>query len=82
MTSPTCVATLRLPDGREVALPVLTDAAGATFVDVRKLRQDTGALCAAARHVARAHARPSRPAGVCTFDPGFTSTAACASAVR
>ena len=35
-------ATLRLPDGREVSLPVLTDAAGALFVDVRRLQPDTG----------------------------------------
>ena len=41
MSAPT--ATLRLPDGREVALPVLTDASGALFVDVRKLQPDTGA---------------------------------------
>ncbi len=36
-------ATLRMPDGREIQLPVLTDAAGATFVDVRKLQPETGA---------------------------------------
>jgi hypothetical protein len=37
------VATLRMPDGSEVQLPVLTDAAGALFVDVRKLQPETGA---------------------------------------
>jgi hypothetical protein len=36
-------ATLTMPDGRTVSLPVLTDAAGALFVDVRKLQPDTGA---------------------------------------
>lgn len=53
-------ATLTLPDGREVALPVLTDEAGAVFVDIRALHPT---------------------AGVCCFDPGFGSTAACASKI-
>jgi hypothetical protein len=96
--APPC-ATLRMPDGREISLPVLTDAAGALFVDVRKLQPDTGALlrqlhaqwlraaCVAARCPERkprelgTEARAAR-AGICTFDPGFSSTAACASAVR
>ena len=52
-------ATLTLPDGRVLELPVLRDAAGATFLDVRRLYPE--------------HA-------VCTFDPGFNSTA-CASAI-
>jgi hypothetical protein len=30
-------ATLTLPDGRVLELPVLRDAAGATFLDVRRL---------------------------------------------
>jgi citrate synthase len=53
-------ATLTLPDGRVLELPVLRDAAGATFLDVRRLYPE--------------HA-------VCTFDPGFNSTASCASAI-
>jgi len=39
---------------------VLTDAAGATFLDVRRLYPDHS---------------------VCTYDPGFNSTASCASAI-
>ena len=50
----------RTPDGREIVLPVLTDAAGATFLDVRRLYPDHS---------------------VCTYDPGFNSTASCASAI-
>ena len=75
-------ATLRLPDGREVSLPVLTDAAGALFLDVRRLQPDTGAHppCAAAR--GRGAALTRSRAGVCTYDPGFGSTASCTSAVR
>jgi hypothetical protein len=46
--APPC-ATLRMPDGREISLPMLTDAAGALFVDVRKLQPDTGALFASLR---------------------------------
>ena len=55
-------ATLRLPDGREVSLPVLTDAAGALFLDVRRLQPDTGAHppCAAARARRGAHTRARR----------------------
>jgi len=53
-------ATLYLPDGRVLRLPVLRDNAGATFLDVRRLYPE--------------HA-------VCTFDPGFNSTASCASAI-
>ena len=30
------------PDGREVKIPVLRDAAGATFIDVRRLYPETG----------------------------------------
>lgn len=53
-------ATLTLPDGRVLQLPVLRDAAGATFLDVRRLYPEHG---------------------VCAFDPGFNSTASCASAI-
>jgi len=53
-------ALLTLPDGREVRLPVLHDAAGCTFLDVRALYPATG---------------------ICTFDPGFNSTASCASSI-
>lgn len=62
MASPTPVATLRLPDGREVCLPVLIDASGALFVDVRRLQPDTGApsLREAARLLTR-HAQVSVP---------------------
>jgi hypothetical protein len=60
MASPPPVATLRLPDGREVCLPVLYDASGALFVDVRRLQPDTGApsLREAARLLTR-HAQVS-----------------------
>ena len=53
-------AELRLPDGTTVKLPVLVDAAGQTFVDVRHLHTATG---------------------ICTFDPGFSSTASCQSKI-
>uniref|UniRef100_A0A7S3UCE3 Citrate synthase n=1 Tax=Picocystis salinarum TaxID=88271 RepID=A0A7S3UCE3_9CHLO len=53
-------AELRLPDGTTVKLPVLVDAAGQTFVDVRHLQTATG---------------------ICTFDPGFSSTASCQSKI-
>mmetsp|Transcript_9683 Transcript_9683/g.23916 ORF Transcript_9683/g.23916 Transcript_9683/m.23916 type:complete len:431 (-) Transcript_9683:597-1889(-) len=53
-------ATLTLPGGRTVEIPVLRDAAGATFLDVRRLFPETG---------------------VCTFDPGFNSTASCESTI-
>lgn len=53
-------AELRLPDGTTVKLPVLVDAAGQTFVDVRSLQTATG---------------------ICTFDPGFSSTASCQSKI-
>jgi hypothetical protein len=52
--APPPTAVLRMPDGAEILLPVLTDAAGARFLDVRRLQPTTG---------------------ICTFDPGFTSTA-------
>ncbi|GBF96378.1 citrate (Si)-synthase [Raphidocelis subcapitata] len=54
------VAQVILPDGRTVELPVLKDAAGQTFLDIRALQPSTG---------------------VCTFDPGFSSTASCQSAI-
>lgn len=41
-------------------MPVLRDAAGSTFLDVRTLYLETG---------------------ICTFDPGFNSTASCASTI-
>jgi citrate synthase len=53
-------ATLRLPDGVEITLPLLVDASGSRFIDVRKLQPTTG---------------------ICTFDPGFGSTAACESSI-
>ncbi len=103
VTPPTS-ATLHMPDGRVVSLPVLTDAVGAVFVDVRKLQPETGA-CArvwTARRLGSArrrdtprhagstqgprsrcnHSRAGAHAGICTFDPGFGSTASCTSAVR
>jgi hypothetical protein len=52
--APPPTAVLRMPDGTEILLPVLTDAAGARFLDVRRLQPTTG---------------------ICTFDPGFGSTA-------
>ncbi|KIZ03654.1 type II citrate synthase [Monoraphidium neglectum] len=54
------VAKLSLPGGKTLDLPILTDAAGNTFIDIRRLQPTTG---------------------ICTFDPGFTSTAACESAI-
>ncbi|GBF88983.1 citrate (Si)-synthase [Raphidocelis subcapitata] len=55
------VAKLILPGFSEpLCLPLLQDAAGALFIDVRSLQPKTG---------------------VCTFDPGFTSTAACESGI-
>ena len=54
------LAMLRMPDGREIELPVMRDADGNQFVDVRKLHPSTG---------------------ICTFDPGFTSIAACESRI-
>jgi citrate synthase len=40
--TPAGTATLTLPDGRAIPLPVLTDAAGATFVDIATLFPRTG----------------------------------------
>ncbi|DBA92912.1 hypothetical protein WJX79_000420 [Trebouxia sp. C0005] len=51
---------LKLPDGQELELPLLKDAAGNRFLDVRKLQPTTG---------------------ICTFDPGFTSTGSCDSKI-
>ena len=31
-------AVLRMPDGLEIELPVVTDAAGAKYVDIRRLQ--------------------------------------------
>ena len=53
-------ATVHLPDGRVVSLPVLTDNAGAIFLDVQRLYPEHK---------------------ICTFDPGFNSTASCASSI-
>ncbi|KAK9829818.1 hypothetical protein WJX72_008050 [[Myrmecia] bisecta] len=53
-------AQLTMPDGSVISLPVLQDAAGQTFIDIRKLQPSTG---------------------ICTFDPGFTSTGACQSSI-
>lgn len=53
-------ATLAMPDGQEISLPVLQDVYGNRFVDVRTLQPKTG---------------------ICTFDPGFSSTAACKSSI-
>eukprot|EP00891_Asterochloris_glomerata_P004678 jgi/Astpho2/4678/e_gw1.00067.398.1_t len=54
------VGTLQLPDGQVIDLPLLQDAAGNKFLDVRKLQPSTG---------------------ICTFDPGFTSTGSCDSKI-
>ncbi|KAK9822435.1 hypothetical protein WJX74_008201 [Apatococcus lobatus] len=54
------LAEVKMPDGQTLQLPVLSDAAGAKFLDVRKLQPTTG---------------------MCTFDPGFTSTGACQSQI-
>lgn len=53
-------ATITLPDGTSFKLPVLYDAAGSQFLDIRKLQP--------------LHS-------ICTFDPGFGSTASCESAI-
>jgi citrate synthase len=53
-------AKVTLPDGQELELPFLQDAAGNKFLDVRKLHPSTQ---------------------ICTFDPGFTSTASCESKI-
>ena len=39
---PPPTAVLTMPDGQEILLPVLTDAAGARFLDVRRLQPATG----------------------------------------
>lgn len=53
-------ATLTLPDGKEIKLPVLTPCGGGPdCIDVRSL-QANGYYC---------------------YDPGFTSTASCSSAI-
>lgn len=54
------MASVRLPDGQELELPLLKDASGNRFLDVRKLQPTTG---------------------ICTFDPGFTSTGSCDSKI-
>ena len=53
------VATLTLPDGKVVELPILQPSIGPGVIDVRNLRQS----------------------GYFTYDPGFTSTASCASSL-
>jgi citrate synthase len=53
-------ATLTMPDGSQIQLPVLKDASGSSFVDIRRLHPTTG---------------------ICTFDPGFGSTASCESSI-
>ena len=60
LPDPVGEASLTLPDGRSIHLPILEDVAGNSFVDIRSLY---GSL------------------GVCTYDPGFTSTASCHSAI-
>ena len=42
--TPAPCATLHMPDGRVLSLPVLTDAAGGTFLDVRKMLNESGEL--------------------------------------
>lgn len=54
------MAVVKLPDGQQLDLPLLQDAAGNRFLDVRKLQPTTG---------------------ICTFDPGFTSTGSCDSKI-
>jgi citrate synthase len=58
--TPAGTATLTLPDGRALPLPLLSDAAGALFLDISKLYGT---------------------ARLCTLDPGYASTAACASSI-
>ncbi|KAK9843949.1 hypothetical protein WJX81_000244 [Elliptochloris bilobata] len=53
-------AKIVLPDGTEIEVPLLQDASGAKFLDIRKLQPSTG---------------------LCTFDPGFTSTGSCDSSI-
>jgi hypothetical protein len=44
---PAQVATLTFPDGKTYSLPLLTDHAGALFLDIRKMQGETGACCIA-----------------------------------
>jgi len=53
-------AKLTLPSGEVLSLPMLLDAAGGRFLDVRRLYGESG---------------------LCCFDPGFSSTASCDSAI-
>ena len=53
-------ATLRLPDGREISLPVFQGTLGPYVIDITSLYKDTNMF---------------------TFDPGFTSTGSCKSAI-
>jgi hypothetical protein len=102
-------ATLRMPDGTELEFPVLHDADGGVFVDIRKL-QPTWVTQLRLASRGRFRARPTSvpccfdtlgapgadrcapdtytpdmplrcSTGICTFDPGFGSTAACESTI-
>ena len=67
--SPQPKAMLRLPDGGELQLPLLIDAAGATFIDIRKLQPETGARSALVTlpwfHADSADKAPLRPCADC-----------------
>jgi hypothetical protein len=104
------IATLTMPDGTTVELPVLLDSNGDKFVDIRKLQprwvgRVRGGLapgsCGSCQgraalppppHPLRCASKTSRLAshpccsgccstGMCTFDPGFGSTASCESKI-
>jgi hypothetical protein len=88
-------ALITLPGGETVSVPVLRDAAGNRFLDIRKLYPRWVSFMLDLRLPLRpvlplpeqqtANNKQNRPrarsTGLCTFDPGFGSTAACESAI-